>query len=62
MTLSISLPADAEIRLKERAQAAGQDVAQYVEQLLTKELVAPLRQATKPLARTVTADCVMNDS
>ena len=33
MTLTISLPPDEETQLKERAQAAGQDVAGFVEQL-----------------------------
>jgi hypothetical protein len=35
MALTISLPSDAESRLRERARAAGQDVTQYVEQLIT---------------------------
>jgi hypothetical protein len=57
MTMTISLPVDAEAKLKERARAAGQDVSLYVEQLLTKELVAPLSlgEAAEPLARAVDA-------
>ena len=41
MTLTISLPPDEETQLKERAQAAGQDVAGFVEQLIAEELAAP---------------------
>ena len=38
MTLTISLPSKAETLLTERARAAGQDVKQYVEQLIAREL------------------------
>jgi hypothetical protein len=57
MTLTISLPSDAESRLKERARAAGQDVAQYVERLIKQELLAPLSlvDAAEPLAKAVDA-------
>jgi hypothetical protein len=57
MTLTISLPSDAESRLKERARAAGQDVAQYVERLIQQELLAPLSlvEAAEPLANAVDA-------
>jgi hypothetical protein len=63
MALTISLPSDAESRLRERARAAGQDVTQYVEQLITKELVAPLSlaEAAEPLARAVDAAGVSDD-
>lgn len=63
MALTISLPNDAESRLRERARAAGQDVTQYVEQLITKELVAPLSlaEAAEPLARAVDAAGVTED-
>jgi hypothetical protein len=63
MALTISLPGDAESRLRERARAAGQDVTQYVEQLITKELVAPLSlaEAAEPLARAVDAAGVTDD-
>ncbi|HEX4796539.1 MAG TPA: hypothetical protein VH370_22300 [Humisphaera sp.] len=63
MTLTIEIPADAEARLKERAQAAGQEVSQYVGQLITKELAAPLTiaQAAKGLARAVDATGVSDD-
>ena len=40
MTLTISLPGDAEAKLRERARAAGQDVAQYVETLIAMELAS----------------------
>jgi len=45
------------------ARAAGQDVTQYVEQLITKELVAPLSlaEAAEPLARAVDAAGVSDD-
>jgi hypothetical protein len=57
MTMTISLPVDAEAKLIERARAAGDDVTHYVEQLLTKELVAPvsLAEAAEPLAKAVDA-------
>ena len=63
MALTISLPGDAESRLRERARAAGQDVTQYVEQLITRELVAPLSlaEAAEPLARAVEAAGVTDD-
>jgi hypothetical protein len=63
MALTISLPSDAEARLRQRAQAAGQDVSEYVEQLIAKELVAPLTlaEAAEPLARAVDASGVSDD-
>jgi|HubBroStandDraft_6_1064221.scaffolds.fasta_scaffold970572_2 hypothetical protein len=63
MALTISLSNDAESRLRERARAAGQDVTQYVEQLIIKELVAPLSlaEAAEPLARAVDASGVTDD-
>ena len=63
MTLTISLPGDAESRLKERARAAGQDVAQYVERLIKQELLAPLSlvEAAEPLAKAVDAAGVSDE-
>ena len=63
MTLTISLPGDAESRLRERARAAGQDLSHYVEAILTKELVAPLSlaEAAEPMARAVDAANVSDD-
>jgi len=63
MALTISLPSDAEFRLRERARAAGQDVTQYVQELITKELVAPLSlaEAAEPLAQAVDAAGVSDD-
>lgn len=63
MTLTISLPADAGTRLEERARAAGQDVAQYVQQLVARELVAPLTlaEAAEPFVRAVGAAGVSDD-
>jgi len=63
MTLTISLPGDAEARLKERAHAAGQELTQYVEQLIARELVAPLSlaEAAEPFARAVDAAGVSDD-
>jgi hypothetical protein len=57
MSLTISLPSDAEAKLWERADAAGQDVAQYVEDLITRELAAPvsIAEAAEPFARAVEA-------
>ena len=63
MTLTISLPPDAESKLKERAKAAGQEPAQYVEQLIARELTAPLSlaEAAEPIARAVDAAGVSDD-
>ena len=63
MMLMISLPADAETRLRERARAAGKDVSEYVQQLLVNELVAPLTlaEAAEPLAKAVDAAGVSDD-
>jgi len=57
MTLSISLPPDAEARLRERAQASGQAIDVYVRQLISRELDAPLSlvEAAEPIARAVDA-------
>ena len=63
MALTIPLSSDAESRLRERARAAGQEVTQYVEQLIARELVAPLSlaEATEPLARAVDVAGVNDD-
>jgi hypothetical protein len=63
MTLTLSLPPDAEIKLKERALAAGQDVTHYLEHLIARELAAPLSltEAAEPLARAVDGAGVSED-
>jgi hypothetical protein len=63
MTLQISLPADAESRLKERAKAARQEISRYVERLLVRELDAPLSlaEASEPLARAVEESGLFDD-
>jgi len=63
MTLSILLPPDAEARLRERARASGQDVAEYVRQLISRELEAPLSllEAAEPFARAVDAAGVSDE-
>ena len=63
MTLTISLPTEAEAKLKERARAAGQDVTRYVEELIARELAAPLSlvDASEPFARAVDAVGVSDD-
>jgi hypothetical protein len=63
MTLIISLPSEAEAKLKERAHAAGQDVTRYVERLIENELAAPLSliEASEPFARAVDATGVSDD-
>jgi len=55
MVLTISLPTEDETRLRDRARAAGQDLGQYVQQLIARELVAPLSlaEAAEPMARAV---------
>ncbi len=49
--------------LRERANAAGQEVAHYVEQLVARELAAPLSfaEAAEPLARAVDAAGLNDD-
>ena len=63
MTLTISLPSEAEARLRQRARAAGQELGHYVEQLIVRELAAPLSlaEASEPLARAVDAAGVSDD-
>jgi hypothetical protein len=63
MTLVISLPSDAETKLKERALAAGKEVSDYARQLLVNELAAPvsLSEAAEPLAKAVDASGVTDD-
>jgi hypothetical protein len=63
MSLIISLPSGAEEKLRERADAAGQDVAKYAESLIIKELEAPLSlaEAAEPLAAAVDATGVSDD-
>jgi hypothetical protein len=63
MTLNISLPSDAEAKLKERAAAAGQDVEVYAESLLLRDLAAPLTisEAAEPIARAVEAAGVSDE-
>ena len=55
------LVGDAEEKL--HARAAGQGVTQYVEQLVNKELIAPLSltEAAEPLARAVDAAGVSDE-
>ena len=45
------------MKLRQRANAAGEDLAHYVERLVTRELAAPLSlaEAAEPLARAVDA-------
>jgi hypothetical protein len=63
MTLMISLPPEAETKLKDRARAAGKDVTEYAQQLLVNELAAPLSlaEAAEPLAKAVDAGGVSDD-
>ncbi|MDB5301367.1 MAG: hypothetical protein JWO87_3030 [Phycisphaerales bacterium] len=63
MTLTIALPADAEARLQERARAAGQDLTAFVQQIITRELDAPLSlvEAAEPFARAVEAAGMTDD-
>jgi predicted DNA-binding protein len=41
MMLTLSLPPEAERRLRERAREAGQEIAEFVRQLIDRELAAP---------------------
>jgi hypothetical protein len=55
MTLNLTLPSEAEARLRERAAAAGQDVERYAETLLMRDLARPLTitEAAEPFAKAV---------
>ena len=57
MTLHISLPPETEAKLRQRADAAGRDVAGYVEELIERDLTKPrsLLEAAEPFARAVEA-------
>ncbi len=57
MTLTISLPHEAESRLRDRALAAGLEPADYAMALLTRELEVPLKliDAAEPIAHAVDA-------
>ena len=48
MMLTISLPSDAESKLRQRANAVGQELSQYVEQLVARDIAVP---ATEPIIR-----------
>lgn len=63
MTLTLSLPPEAERRLRERAREAGQEVAEFVRHLIDQELAAPssLVEAAEPLARAVEAAGLTDD-
>ena len=41
MTLTISIPPDAESKLRDRANAVGQIMSEYVEQLVAREIAVP---------------------
>jgi hypothetical protein len=51
MTLSISLPPEAEARLKKRASAAGEDLSTYVTKLVTHftDAPTPLEELSGPI-------------
>ena len=63
MTLMISLPADVEIKLRERARAAEKDINEYAEQLLVNEPSPPLTlaEAAEPWAKAADASEVSDD-
>jgi hypothetical protein len=63
MSLTISLTPDAEARLKERARAEGKNVVEYVEELIARELMAPITlvQAAEPFARAVDESGISDD-
>jgi hypothetical protein len=63
MTLTISLPAETEEKLRVRALAAGQEITRYVQALIEKELAAPLSlaEAAEPFARAIDATQVSDD-
>lgn len=60
MTLTIALPPEDEKKLSDRAAAAGQDISAYVQDLVRREIDAPLSllEACEPFARAVDASGV----
>jgi hypothetical protein len=63
MTVSLSLPPQVEARLRQRAAAEGKDVGQFVQQLIEREVDAPLSLigAAEPIAGAVEAAGVSDD-
>ena len=56
MTIQISLPAEAEARLRAKAEAVGQDVASYAAHLLHEALTTPsVGELLAPFRREVEA-------
>ncbi|MGA2501568.1 MAG: hypothetical protein ABSH20_27830 [Tepidisphaeraceae bacterium] len=57
MTLSIALPPDQEQQLTVRAAAAGKDLTTYVQDIIRREISAPLTfvEAAEPFARAIDA-------
>ena len=54
MTLTLSLPPDEQKKLTERAAAAGQDVVQYVHDLIKRDIETPsIMEAAKPITRAI---------
>lgn len=63
MSLTIALSPEDEKKLSDRAAARGKDVATYVEQLIRREIDAPLSliEAAEPFARAVDASGVTDE-
>ena len=63
MTVSLPLSPDTEARLRQRAAAAGQELTEYLQDLIEKEVKAPLSitHAAEPFARAVEAAGVTDD-
>lgn len=55
MTLTITLPQEAEARLRERAAAVGQDPARYAERLLAEELAGSALSGARSTAKSSSA-------
>ena len=57
MTLSIALPPDQEQKLSARAAAAGKDLTTYVQDIIRREISAPLTliEATESFSHAVDA-------
>lgn len=63
MAVTIALLPEDEKKLSERAAASGQEVTAYVQELVRREIDAPLSivEACEPLARAVDAAGVTDD-
>ena len=63
MTVTISLRPEEQTKLSQRAAAEGKDVAEYVHQLVRRDIESPpsIAQAAEPVARAVRASGISEE-